>query len=260
VKINPAFDLTALIILPLIGLLLSVWLNLPFFFSSLLYGGLPAIYLSISTPRVVLRAAIFSIIFFVGLGILLDHLAVIDRSWYVPTIFPFRILGNVPIEDATWAFVYFYLIIMFYEHFFDRGRHKLVDQRFKLALVLLVVIVLLSLLFYASNLSIPYFYLWLDIIGFIIPATVFIYGHQKIFTKVFRASAYFFALGIIYEITALRLGWWKFPGTHFIGWITIFGNSLPIEEFLAFVILPVAWVITYYDFFDDSSHIKLQSK
>ena len=58
-------------------------------------------------------------------------------------------------------------------------------------------------------------------------------------------------MNFIYDIAALKLGWWTFPGTEFIGWISIAGVSFPIEEFIFWIILFALGVLSYYEYFDD---------
>jgi len=58
-------------------------------------------------------------------------------------------------------------------------------------------------------------------------------------------------LSFTYELTALHLGLWSFPGEHFIGWVDILGYRFPFEEFFFFIVLASIAGLAYYEFFDD---------
>lgn len=258
----PVLDLAMLITLPLIGLLATFQFHLGFFLSSLLYFGLPALYLSIRTPRVVPKVLLFSAVFSVLGGIVGDYIALLDNSWFVPTIFPFRFLGSVTVEEITWFFAFLYVITLFFEHFFDKGKHRLLDKRSTLVLYicLALIAVMIYLAIFHPVFRFSYFYFWFDLLIIFIPATLFFSIHPKLLGPIIRSSAYFFVIGIIFELTGLQQGFWTFPGEHYVGLVSITGHSFPIEELLAFIALPVVLTVVYYDFFDDSSHIKIQEK
>lgn len=123
-------DVIILSLSPIIAALVSVLLKTNFLISTFLFLGIPSLYLSIRTKKAIGRAAIFALLF-ITVGSILDHLAVINSIWFVPTIFPFRIFGTVPAEDYVWAFMLVYLIIIYYEHFLDKGKHKLIAPHMK---------------------------------------------------------------------------------------------------------------------------------
>lgn len=99
--------------------------------STLLFYGLPAVYLSWRTPKAVLRTLLFALAMTPPLVFIIDTLAHLTKTWWVGTIFPFRLWGIIPVEDLLWGFLYTYSIVIFYEHFLDKGRHNLVDGRMK---------------------------------------------------------------------------------------------------------------------------------
>ncbi len=105
--------------------------------------------------------------------------------------------------------------------------------------------------FLPSLLNIPYFYLWFGIILLLVPVVAQFMTHSRMDMKILKTSAYFFYLTFIYEVTALQLGWWDFPGSKFIGWVTILGVKFPIEELAFWIFLFSMAIISYYEFFDD---------
>ena len=56
----------------------------------------------------------------------------------------------------------------------------------------------------------------------------------------------------IYEVTALKLGWWIFPGQEFIGYITLFNVSFHIEDLLFWFILFALAILSYYNYFEEN--------
>jgi hypothetical protein len=68
----------------------------------------------------------------------------------------------------------------------------------------------------------------------------------------FGTAAYFFYFNIIYEIVGLRLRWWDFPGTQFVGHVSLFGVTFPFEEFFFWLVLGGFMVLSYFELFDNT--------
>jgi len=253
-------DITVLAFSPLLAGIISNFLNLNFLFSHILFLGVPALYLSYRTQKAILRALVFSALFIIP-GIFLDHLAVTDKSWFVPnSLFNFRVFGTVPMEDIVFGFLLAYLIVIFYEHFFDKSKHRILEGFGRFYPYLLIPLIMLSLLLVltkSSLLDVNYFYLKAGIVFLIITALAFVFKFPKFISIFLKTVPYFFFLGLLEEITALRLGHWEFLGKHIIGWVNIMNYKFPIEELLFYVVLFSVAVITYFEFFDDA---KLRKK
>jgi hypothetical protein len=146
-------------------------------------------------------------------------------------------------------------MIMFYEYFLDTHRdRKIWRVRMKYLLgVASVFFVLFIFLFfvYPSALHLPFFYLWVGLIFFLLPVVVELFRRPKLSGKIFIVAGYFFLVALVYEITALKLGWWSFPGPDFIGWVEIVGARFPFEEFFFWLVLTAAAAISLYEFYDD---------
>ena len=65
------------------------------------------------------------------------------------------------------------------------------------------------------------------------------------------AAVYFGLLSLIWELVAVPLKQWSFPGTQFIGWIDLFGVRFPFEEFFGWVVLFAVSILSYYELFDE---------
>ena len=110
-------------------------------------------------------------------------------------------------------------------------------------LVTAVVILIANL--NKSLLLINYAYFFL-IAPAIFPVIFFIRKHPPMLLKFIKTGAFFFMLFLVYELTAMKLGQWYFPG-QYIGWVDIFGLKFLIEEFLLWMGLSPFAVLTIYE-------------
>ncbi len=248
-------DIILLITLPLAAVGISLVIQANYLLFTLLYFLPLIIYLSCRTPKVIMHVTIFSLIIALFGVTVVGYLVSLDHAWYVATIFPFRILGAATIEELLWSFLCIYLIVIFHEHFFDKGKHKPVESHMRYLVYIITALLLFFLInvyMYSSQLlKIPYFYFWFDIVALLIPLLLFLISFPSTLSKFLKTLPYFIFLGIIHELTSLQLGHWTFPGKHYIGWINILGYKFPYEEFLFITILFVSAILVYYEFFDE---------
>lgn len=248
-------DIFLLILFPIVSVIISLTFHVHFLTSILLFFGLPSLWLSLRTPSQVTKTFVFSLILSTPLGIIIDYLAAMDKSWFVPTTdFPFRLFGVIPIEDLIWAFFLIYSIVIFYEHFLDKGKHELIDKKMKYLVWLIVMVVLVFFVIMLTQpelLAIPYAYFWGGIVLLILPTITFLSFFPRLISKYVKTASYFFLLSIVYELTGLQLNQWTFPGTHFIGWVQLFGYKFPFEEFFFWFVMGATSILAYYEFFDD---------
>jgi hypothetical protein len=186
--------------------------------------------------------------------IFIDYLAVKNKAWFVPhSVFSFRLFGLIPIEDFIWGFLGVYLVVIFYEYFLDRRDEKRAKDYLHVLAIILSLLVLILFVFIFSNpdlLYIPYIYLWLGLVLFLLPLLTTVSFFPRLFSKYVKAISYFFALFILLELTGVHLNQWVFPG-EFIGWVELFGIKFPFEEFFFFIILGSAVILSYYEVFAD---------
>lgn len=123
-------DSLVLIVLLILAPLISFIFKTNLLISIALFYGLPALWLSFKLPEYIKRTALFSLLGTV-LFFMIDYVVVLDGGWFVPTIFDFRLLGVLPIEDSIWFFMGVYVVVMFYEYFDDKGPHKLKKTKLK---------------------------------------------------------------------------------------------------------------------------------
>jgi len=250
------FDLFLIFLWPIIIGLISFWMKPNALYSIILFLLIPAIYLSFKGTEFVKKSLLFSVIIAIPTMIVIDYIAQMNQTWlmYSSSILPFKFFGIVTFEVVLWAVALIYLIVMFYEYFLDRHfTKKLYTEKLKyLLIILLVFFSLFVFRFYEGSIfRIPYFYLFWGILLLFIPVVLQSIKHFQTTAKFFLALAYFFYLDFIYEITAIKLGWWSFPGREFIGWVTIMNIRFPIEELFFWMILFTLGVLTYFEYFDD---------
>lgn len=255
-------DVIILAILPVAAVLISLAVKAGLLLSTILFYGLPGLYLSFRTPKGVKRALIFSLAAG-SIGLAVDYLAAKDLAWIVPsTIFPLRLLGVSTVEAALWGYFYVYAIVIFYEHFLDKGRHNLIASKFRygMYIVLGILVPFFSLYLFAEKLlTIPYIYFKGSLALGVVPVLLFLGRHPHFLSRFVKVGAYFFIVSLMHELTALELGQWIFPGHNFIGWVELFGFRLPFEEFFFYISLSAISTLCFFEYFDDS-HMRAEER
>ncbi len=248
-------DLILLILWPIIASLASIWFNLNFFTSTILFYLLPSLYISWRCPQLIRKTLK---VCFVVLPILLitDWIAVKTGVWYFPTsIFSGRLFGTTVFEVVFWFFLFVYFVIVFYEYFFDSHvKEERPHKGFKyLALITAICFTIFLLLLFTLGtfVQIPYIYFIFGIIFCFIPIPLILFKFPRLLTKFVQVTVYFFLSSFLWEIVALKLNQWTFPGKDFIGWVEIFDVRFPIEELLVWIVLGATSIVAWYEYFDD---------
>ncbi len=247
-------DLLILLIYPVLGTALSFLLKINAFASVLIFFALPALYLTLKMPRFALRAGVFSLLVSFPFIIIIDYIAHLTNQWIIPNSILPRIFEYVTIEVIIWAFFNFYFVILFYEYFIhDHFTKIILYPKLKYLFLFSLFLFLTFLGFYNFDpnlLSIEYFYFRYGIVVIFIPIILQLIKYPRFIIKFIKTGAYFFYVTLLYEITALKLGWWVFPSTNFIGWVSILGERFPIEEFIFWLLLFAMAVLSFYEYFD----------
>jgi hypothetical protein len=212
--------------------------------------------LAFRIPKVAPKTLLFSAIASIPTIIVVDYIAHSTSQWLIPqTILPFRLFGYVTIEVILWAFFNFVVVILFYERFLDAHvSRKLYSKKIKgLVLIVLTLVSLFTIAMITNQalLKIPYFYLIFGVFLILVPSVRELFKYHGLVNKFFSAAAYFFFLSFLYEVTALRLDWWRFPSDKFIGWISVAGVSFPLEELIFWLVLFAMAILTAFEKFDD---------
>ncbi|MBU0614469.1 MAG: hypothetical protein KJ601_00070 [Nanoarchaeota archaeon] len=255
-KKRERMDLILLLVYPIIGAFVSHVLNVNAFGSIIVFFGLASLYLTIRAFQYSKKALLSSVIISIPLIVIIDYIAQTTKQWVIPnSILPFRLFGIVTIEVIVWVILDLYLVIMFYEYFLDkRVTKKLWHLHMKYFVIItwsLFALFVTLYLYLPTFLDIPFFYICFGIVLLLIPSIIQMVKHTKTNVKFFKTAAYFFYLKVLYEVTALQLGWWDFPGTDYIGWVSILNIKFPIEELIFWLFIFTIAILTYYRYFED---------
>jgi hypothetical protein len=243
-------DLILLVVFPILASILVLATEANLLLSIFLFYGLPGVWLSIRHPQKIQKSLIFSS-FFIIPAIVLDALAIYNKTWHVPSMFP-RIFGLATVEDIIFVVFMIYTTVMFYEYFFDKGMQKTVSPKMKY--LLFIILAMFGLFLIGLNMSflrIPYFYFWAGVVLFLVPSVVFLTIKKDMIRKFVKTGAYFFGLTFLFEITSLHLEQWSFPSSEFVGYVTVMGLGFPLEEAIFWFVLCAVNVLVFFEVFDD---------
>jgi len=255
-------DLAAMIISPILASLIVLYLHTNLLLiSTLLFFGLPSLYIICRNPGILAKSLIFAVPFAVILSVVFDIPAALNGAYVIPrTIFPFKIFGISTVELYLFAFFWTFFSVLFYEHFFDHGRSgDRISFRFKKFLyyfISLSVFIIAAWYLNRNLLYIPYFYFIGGMIFVVLPLIFFLRRYPKFLPRLVVVSIYFFYALIIYELVALRTNEWIFPGKQFVGIVEILGYKFPLEELLIWMIACTPSLLAYYEFFADDRRLK----
>jgi len=249
-------DVVVMIIFPIFAAILTIVFKTNFLISTLLFFGLPSLYIAVRNSGILRKSLIFGLLLGTIFYVVLDPLAAVNGAWLITsTIFSFKFLGVVTIENYIFALLWVFLAILFYEHFFDRGREgdTIAPSIRYLIYPFAVLITFIIALFYLKQgwLHIPYFYLVAGTIFAIIPLGLFLYNFPTFLRRFVVVGLYFAILLLLFEVVALRNGQWIFPSTSFLGFVSVFGYKFPIEELFVWIIAATPGLLSYYEFFAD---------
>lgn len=227
-----------------------------FLVSTILFFGIPSIYLLFRQHRQLRHIFAASVLFGVVFGFAFDFLAEINNAWsWAGTdqlVFPWKILGVVSIDVMVWFFFWVLFAVVFYEHFFEQDRKVRLSSHFKYALIPMLVVVVLLVVVYINKkelLFIPYAYFVLGVFT-LLPFIYLLIKSRHSLPKLIKASLFFVPLYFVYELTALSLGQWTFPG-QYIGTVSIQSIIFPIEELFVWIFASSTILLSYYEVYVD---------
>lgn len=246
-------DKVVMVATPIVATLLSLVYNLPFLTSTLLFYGIPSIYLSIRNPRLIKTTLIFSLTMGLTMLFIFDHLAYLDHAWFVPNSM-WRFMGNsIPIEDGLWAVLLVYVTIITWEYFFHKPQtNPTFHRNMNYFFIFCAIFMTLFFVTYVSSpqrLVIPYFYIKMSVIFEMIPLAIFFFIRPKIIKQLLKITIYFFLVDALFEYIGLRNYQWYFGGEHYIGEILYFGHRLALDEVIILWLLAAPGIVVWYELF-----------
>lgn len=245
-------DLYFLILAPIVGAILTLSLPLNLFESTLLFFSPAALYISWRRPDIIKRSLVYALTITV-ISIMTDYLAERDQSWVSSSIFHVRLAGSVPIEALVWLFLLTYLIIAYYQYFYDHLSHKLIGKRMPYVFLgALAVIAWLGLTAVVDvHFTIEYYYIKFGLAFILLPLLAFTFYFPRYLSIFLKTAPYFIILGLLNILVSLHKGYWSYPGQHFIGWVQLGNYRFPLEELVFWIILYHAFTICQFEFFDN---------
>jgi hypothetical protein len=253
-------DLAFLFAWPIAAAVVSFAFHVNFFVGMLLFLAVPSLFLALRNPRAVPKTALFAAVTCAPFAVVIDYVMESTGGWVFPnSIFgAYRLFGVVVIDQIIWTFLYFFFVVIFYETFLDaHKRLRIVDPHLKyLCLLGAASLTLFVTLYFTAPkiLLINYFFLKIGLLISVIPVSFVVVKWPRLTRRMLLATVYFFGFTLLYELTAVTLGHWRWPALgQVIGFITILGVSFPVEEFLFWILLGAAGTIAVYHAFDDDA-------
>lgn len=254
VKLSKKLDLPIILIWSFCAFLLSFGVGVNYLITIFLFSVVPSVYLVWrDRGRALSKTLIFSLVFSIPCLLIIDFLAHKDGSWLNFSTLGLTMFGTYPLDDYLWAVFYIFYFIYFYEYFYDGDHIK--RKLPKVFRTFTFIAIILSLLFviataYFPGLVIPYFYAWFIFMMVLFFPVIILIRHRISHEAIIKTSLFFIIPSLLYEYVANVMGNWVFPGHHFIGHISMFGVTYPLEEFL-WILFIVPAMLAYYEYFAD---------
>ena len=252
------FDLFILIVLLIVGAATSLVFRLDLFYSVIIYLFLPSVYLIFREKKDLKKIIIASLIIGVFFGMSWNFIAEYYLAWqtnYSLDFLNYIIIGNTPLADVIWGFLIPFSVIIFYEHFLDIEHIHVLKRKSYLAVIWSIVFLFIACFWIWFGPHQPkigsYVYAIMGALA-CLPLVGLIFERKVLILKTFLCGLYFALVNTVFEVTALILGQWSFPGSYLIDFEFVKGNPIPLEEII-FWILPSAmvFVILFEYLFDD---------
>ncbi len=249
-------DLLFLVLYPVLCYFLLLFLKTNSLVGVFLFYFLPVLYLSVRSKLKINKIAVFSFIF-LPVYVLFEAIGNISGIWFAPTSFSFRLITTT-VEGTIMAFLLIFMTILFYKHFLDEKTLNLKqNKKIKYLSFISIIAFLIFLIIFFINKSLlifDYFYLIFGVVFILIPIVLELLTHKRLFKKFFLTTLYFLYINLLFELVALKNSWWYFfRDDQYVGFLTIIGQRIPLEEIFFFVILLTTAIVTYFEFFADDN-------
>jgi hypothetical protein len=244
-------DLFAVMVFILATVPIAIQLQLTFLSTTLLFFGLPSLYLICRKPSTLSKAVPGALLFGAIWSFSVDYVGEFNHAWgwsaNTAFIFPEQFFGVVSLDVMVWAFLWFFFIVAFYEHFATHEFARRISPN--AAAVAAVGIALGVIIVWISKISpgvlrFHYPYLVLGIFSFS-PLPFVLLRRPWLVPPLFKIVPFFMLHFLAFELTALHLRLWNFPG-QYIGMLSIFDLDFPFEE-LFWIIPSSAAAACYHD-------------
>lgn len=221
-----------------------------------LWGGLlamlvPALYLSIRSPKPWKAILGASITLGFLLGFFFDFIQSYNLAWSVDRlVIPWKVLGIMPIDNAIGYFLMTLFTLVFYEHFFAQRDVVHLPKRFYKVTALVASILIATLgvaIVDISLLTIPYTYA-VGGVAAVVLTMIAAVRHLELLNALTGTSLFFFFAWFLVELVAVATGGWSYPGSQYLGWVSIGDIRFPIEELLFWMIWYAPFLVLGYEY------------
>ena len=225
--------------------------------SALFFFLLPTIYLFWRKKKPIKEVVCGALLIGGAFGFIFDVVLSANNAWNEVTsqlVFNYRIFGFWPADEPIWFILWALFIIVFYEHFYEKDRKDKLSKKYKYILTpaLIVLFLVLTTAFFNKKLLLfPYTYFILAL-PTLIPIVYVLEKRPNLIIKFIKTSIFFFMLYLVYELTAVKLGQWYFPG-EYIGQVKLLGIQFPFEELFFWMTLSSFAVLSIYEGFVDNN-------
>lgn len=244
-------DAVILVLFFIASTFLILILKLNHLASTFLYLSVPAIYLLIRYEKIRKKILIFVLPLGLVTSLLIEYVAEYNKAW-ITSSSTLKFLTYVPLESIIWAISYTAIVLCVYKIFLDFKHHpaaKAYNYNW-LLIILFISLIMLGVWVFLSPPEVNYAYA--KVFG--LPAVIiFFYAIHKnpnVVPKILELSIIFLMFSIIYEIIALKLGFWWFPGQYY-SFVNIAGVNIPIEEFVLWIALGAPGVAAAFEIFNE---------
>ncbi len=188
-----------------------------------------------------------------------ELMARLANAWDVASVLP-RLWGTAPLENLLFAWFNFLLGLSLYEKLTAGDQPGRLSRRFYYLLALYAIFFASVLIFYKINPAIITMdYYRVGILLVLIPLAIFIWCWPSLIKQAAATTLILALIFFIYEIIALRLGYWWWPGNYL--WpITIGGKTFPLDDIVFWYLLSTPTLIGGYEFFVKGRLLQLSCK
>ena len=251
-KTSKKLDFVVFILLLGAAALTWRYFNLKPLIGGLLYTLVPSGYLILREKKNFYKIFLALLLFGLLVGFIFDFVEVFNNAWIVSLVLPWKVLGVEPIDNIIGYIVMSLLMLVFYEHFLDNEKDKRISKNSIWGFAALLLTLSALVVIFKINpdlLKIRYAYLVGSSLAVFFTIVLAVY-RPKLVYKYLAMAAFFFFVWFVAEITALKAGGWTYLG-EYIGWVTVFGLTFPVEEIFFWTMWYAATITAYYEFFLD---------
>lgn len=247
------FDIVILITFFLFSTLFIWIFKLNNLITTFLYLVVPSLYLLVRYQNFRKRILIFALPVGITLSVTMQYLADFNKAWIWPINPSLPIIfKHIPLESFLWYPAWLVAVVALYEIFVDyKHPNQKISKNYKWFIIILLgyaiaFIVWLSI----GSPTIEYAYAKLLSLPAIAPVVYILIKKPYLIPRLFKFSLSLLIFTLIYEIIALKVKLWGFPG-EYSGFVDIFGVGIPLEEFILWITLGGASVAAYFETFVD---------